>query len=294
MKTFSVMALMVAAPVFAGPVEMIKNVSYYDGTDRDAYRHRLDIYLPQGVQKFPTVIFVHGGAWTMGSKDGFLALPGHKASDHGKFFAEKGIAAVQVNYRLSPKVLHPEHITDVARAIAWVRRNITRYGGDADNIYLMGHSAGAHLVALAATDPKYLQAEGMTPQMIRGVIGVSGVYVLDPSLVAAGPVMKEPNTPMTMLKSIFGTDPAVYVSASPIAHVESGLPPFLVAYANRDIPTLPAQAVAFQEALEKKGVPAKYLLVPERDHQTVLKKSLEEGDPLGEAILKFIRTGKPN
>jgi arylformamidase len=286
--------LFVAAPLFAGPVETIKNVSYYDGADRDPVRHKMDLYLPQGVSKFPTVVFVHGGAWTMGSKDGFLMLSGHRAADHGNFFAEKGIAAVQVNYRLSPKVQHPEHIIDVARSIAWVRRNIAKYGGDVDNIFIMGHSAGGHLVALAGTDPRYLQAEGLTPQMIRGVIGVSGVYVLDPTLVTAGPgAVAMPKTPPTMLKSVFGAEAKGHIDASPIAHVAPGLPPFLLAYANADIPTLPAQAVAFQDALVKQGVAAKYLLVKPRDHQTVLKSMLDDGDPLGDAVLKFVRTGKP-
>jgi acetyl esterase/lipase len=294
MRKLSFVLILIASPAFAGPVEIIKNVSYFDGADRDPGRHKLDLYLPKEVSKFPTVVFVHGGAWTMGSKDGFLHLPGHRAADHGNFFAEKGIAAVHVNYRLSPKVQHPEHITDVARSIAWVRRNIAKYGGDPDNIFLMGHSAGGHLVALAATDPKYLQAEGLTPQMIRGVIGVSGVYVLDPNLVSAGPGAAEmPKSPPMMLKSVFGGEARTYSDASPIAHVAPGLPPFLLAYANRDIPTLPAQAVAFQEALVKSGVSARYLLVSGRDHQTVLKSMLDEGDPLGEAVLKFIRTGKP-
>jgi acetyl esterase/lipase len=292
--SFVLLLLLIASPLCAGPIETIKNVSYYDGADRDAAQHKLDLYLPQGVSRFPTVVFVHGGAWTMGSKDGFLALLGHRAADHGNFFAEKGIAAVHVNYRLSPKVLHPEHIIDVTRSIAWVRRNIAKYGGDVDNIFIMGHSAGGHLVALAASDPKYLQAEGLTPQMIRGVIGVSGVYVLDPTLVTAGPgAAGMPKSPPTMLKSVFGSEAQTHIDASPIAHVAPGLPPFLLAYANRDIPTLPAQAVAMQEALAKKGVSARALLVTPRDHQTVLKSMLEDSDPLGEAVLKFIRTGKP-
>lgn len=294
MKQIALLIGLLAAPAWAGPIETISNVSYYDGADRDAVRHRLDLFLPQGAAKFPTLVFVHGGAWTMGSKDGFLMLKGHRAVDHGNFFAEKGIAAVQVNYRLSPKVQHPEHIADVARAIAWVRRNIAKYGGDPDNIFIMGHSAGGHLVALAGSDPKYLQAEGLTPQMIRGVIGVSGVYVLDPTLVSAGPgAASMPKSPPTMLKSVFGPEGQTHIDASPIAHVAAGLPPFLLAYANRDIPTLPAQAVAMQEALAKKGVAAKTLLVSPRDHQTVLKSMLDEGDPLGDAVLKFIRTGRP-
>lgn len=294
MSRYALVVLFLAAPVWAGPVETISNVSYYDGPDRDANKHRLDLFLPKGAQRFPTVIFVHGGAWQMGSKDGFLMLPGHRAADHGNFFAEKGIAAVQVNYRLSPKVQHPEHIADVARSIAWVRRNIGKYGGDVDNIFIMGHSAGGHLVALAASDPKYLLAEGLTPHMIRGVIGVSGVYVLSGDLVAGGPPPSDkPTGAALFFAQVFGKDPAIHKQASPIAHVKKDMPPFLLAYADRDMMTLPAQAVAFHEALAAKGVQSKALLVTERSHQSILKSMLNADDPLGEAVMKFVKTGNP-
>src|SRR5437868_14287147 len=175
-RLMATIGMLIAAPAFAGPVEIQRDVSYYDGADRNPVRHKLDLYLPKGVAKFPTVVFVHGGSWSMGSKDGFLFLPGHNATDHGRFFAERGIAAVFINYRLSPQVKHPEHVIDVARAFAWTRRNIVNYGGDADQLFLMGHSAGGHLVSLLASDPKYLMAEGLTPSNIRGVIPISGVF----------------------------------------------------------------------------------------------------------------------
>src|SRR5262249_16923713 len=119
----------------------------------------------------PVVVFVHGGVWVMGDKSFFGWGP-----DIGRYYASRGIAAVLPSYRLSPAVKHPEHVKDVARAFAWTYRNISRYGGQRDLLYLCGHSAGGHLVALLATDESYLKAEGITTSAIRGVIGVSGVY----------------------------------------------------------------------------------------------------------------------
>lgn len=286
--------LLLAATVATGPINPARNQVYYSGPDFDEYRHRCDLYLPQGVRGFPTVIFVHGGSWSMGSKDGFLMLPGHKAVDHGRFFAERGIAAVHVNYRLSPRVKHPDHVTDVARAVAWVRRNVALLGGDPDQIFLMGHSAGGHLVALLATDPQYLMREGLTPAMIRGVIGVSGVYSLTGDLnatsapVAAG----QPSGPGVLLGHVFGADALDHFRASPVQHIKPTAPPFLIAYADRDLLLLPAQAVAFVESLQAAKVPAKKMLLAPRDHQTILKAMLTPGDPLGEAVLSFVRTGK--
>ena len=297
LATLLVLGVMVGTAPAGEPtndkVERIKNVSYYDGADRDAYNHRLDIYLPKGVTNFPTVVFFHGGTWSMGSKDGFLALPGHKAYDHGNFFAERGIAAVFCNYRLSPKVQHPEHTIDAARAFAWVRRNIAGFGGDADRMFVMGHSAGGHISSLLASDPKYLMAEGLTPSMIRGVISVSGVYILAGDLHNAGNDDAPIKGVGSFLTRVFGTDPVEHRKASPIAHVHPDMPPFLVAYARGDIFTLPAQAVAFAGELEANGNAVHKLQVDGRSHQSILKNTLQQDDPLGTAILDFIRTGKP-
>src|SRR4051794_38821964 len=132
---WSVLVFALVTPAFAGPMETVRNVPYYTGPDADPYRNRLDLYLPANAAKCPVVVFVHGGGWVIGSKDGFV--PGMKPAEMGQFFADHGIVSVFINYRLSPKVKHPEHVTDVARAIAWVRRNVARYGGDSDQIYLM-------------------------------------------------------------------------------------------------------------------------------------------------------------
>lgn len=283
-----------AAKESASPVDIVRNQSYYDGADRDPAKHKLDLYLPKGVEKFPIVVFAHGGGWTLGSKDGFLGLPGHKPADHGRFFAEHGIGAVFINYRLSPKAHHPDHATDVARAVAWTRRHVGEFGGDIDRIFLMGHSAGGHLVALVASDPSYLMAEGMTPSMIRGVIPISGVFTLHADLTPAGSAPKElkGSTP-AFLKHVFGENAEVYKQASPVAHVHKDMPPFLIAYADRDLPTLPAQAVMFQEALAAQGNSARKLLVSNRTHQGVLFQMIKPDDPLGAAVLRFVKTGKP-
>src|SRR5689334_510250 len=81
-----------------------KNVAYKD-KDADKVRHKLDLYLPKDAKDYPVFFFIHGGAWRFGSKDGM--------GRHGRMFARRGIGFVAINYRLSPKVKHPEHIKDV-------------------------------------------------------------------------------------------------------------------------------------------------------------------------------------
>ena len=152
-------------------VERHPDLEYQTGPDADV-RHKLDLYVPVGAKNYPVMIYIHGGGWKAGSKTLYIGL--------GRTFARHGIGVAIINYRLSPRVKHPGHIEDVAKAFAWVKGNIAKHGGDPANITLMGHSAGGHLAALLATDPSYLKAEKLEPSNIRGVISVSGVYQIDP------------------------------------------------------------------------------------------------------------------
>ncbi len=117
---------------------------------------RLDIYSDyanDGNLK-PVVVYVHGGGWNSGDKSEW-------SKNQIQLFVDSGYVCVRVNYRLSPSVVHPIHIMDVSQAIAWVQNNIDNYGGDPARIILVGHSAGAHLVALAVTNQKYIRNAGV-------------------------------------------------------------------------------------------------------------------------------------
>src|SRR5262249_59746854 len=87
---------------------------------------------------------------------------------------ENGVVFVSVNYRLTPAVTHPAHVSDVAAAVRWVRDHAAEFGGDADQIVLMGHSAGCHLVTLVALDPRYLARVGLRPADLRRLVAWSG------------------------------------------------------------------------------------------------------------------------
>ncbi|MCA1481900.1 alpha/beta hydrolase, partial [Bradyrhizobium sp. NBAIM08] len=129
----------------------------------------------------------------------------------------------------SPKVKHPAHIEDVAKAFAWTCENIGKYGGRTDRIFACGHSAGGHLVSLLATDPSWLKAEKHAPSDIRGVVSISGVYEID--------------NQFRLFTGVFGTDPAVCKKASPLTHAAGKHPPFLIAYGDADFPQLDVMAI---------------------------------------------------
>jgi acetyl esterase/lipase len=244
-------------------VEVVKDLAYYDGPDADPVKHKLDLYLPKEQKDFPVLFFIHGGGWKSGDRSLYGAL--------GRLFAKNGLGTVVISYRLSPKVQHPAHIQDVAKAFAWTCQNIGKYGGKVDEIFVSGHSAGGHLAALLATNESYLKAEKLSPANIKGVIPLSGVYMVTPNLFKA-----------------FPDDEQEAKNASPLEHVKEGEPPFLIIYADKDFPTCDKLSEKFCTALKGCKCEATMLEVKERNHITIIVRMAGEGDPTTQAMLEFI------
>ncbi|WP_372365936.1 alpha/beta hydrolase [Candidatus Uabimicrobium sp. HlEnr_7] len=153
----------------------------------------LDIYIPKTkkVKDLPIMVYVHGGGWCVGDK----ARVHHKA----KLFTKEQYIFVSINYRLSPypleltnkkRIQFPDHPYDVGEAVAWIYKNINRYGGDRNRVFLLGHSAGAHLVTLVATDPQYLANFDAPFSIIRGTCALDGaVYDIPEYLAISGKEM---------------------------------------------------------------------------------------------------------
>ena len=295
-------------PVGACPVEKTANILYKDGEKVDVHRHSLDLYRPKNADGCPVVVVVHGGAWITGDNRACGLY-----TSVGDFLASQGVIAVLPNYRLTPQVKHPEHIKDVAQAVAWVKDNIEKYGGRTDQIFLMGHSAGGHLVSLLATDDQYLTAEGMTRKDIRGVICMSGVYSIPEGGVdvtfggqaknafridSMFPLRRDstaeglpvPGIPanVDLFHFTFGSDVKDREKASPIHHVRPGLPPFLLFSAENDLPSLPKMAKDFHEKLQQSGCQSRYLTVPERNHNSVMFQAYRVDDPVAQEVLLFL------
>ncbi|MCX8103148.1 MAG: alpha/beta hydrolase [Candidatus Bipolaricaulota bacterium] len=247
------------------------DIAYYAGPDADPVKHRLDLFVPEGVKDVPVLLFVHGGGWTSGDKNLYSFI--------GRAFAEQGFATAVVNYRLSPKVQHPAHIEDVARAFSWVHKNIAQYGGDPEKIFVMGHSSGGHLIALLALDEKYLRAHDLPLAAIEGAIPISGIY----------DVTIEPPAPVNIYRVVFGTDPQVRRDASPITHVGPNKPPFLIMYAQFDFPGFDAQARQLLSLLKQYENDAALVEIPGRDHVTIIFNIGAPGDRTTEEVLKFLR-----
>ncbi|MCS6852046.1 MAG: alpha/beta hydrolase [Gemmataceae bacterium] len=271
----------------AGPfeVESHLDVPYYDGPEAHPVRHKLDLLLPKGRKDYPVLVLVHGGVWMGGDK----SYRG-KYTAVGKCLAGIGVGVVLPNYRLSPAVQHPEHVRDVARAFAWTHRNIARYGGRPDYMFVGGHSAGGHLAALLAVDDRYLQEHRLDRRAIRGVVCASGIFSLPEFsfTVSLGTNGEGWDFGWSPLRLVFGSDPRVRREASPIHHVRPGLPPFLVLCAERDLPTFARDSKAFYEALRECRNEAEFFVAEGRTHWSVLFAATRPDDPVVRKVAEFI------
>jgi arylformamidase len=264
------------APPFE--VQVFRDLVYRDlwaGEDAGKGKNKLDLYCPKGRKEFPVIFFVHGGAWRHGDKQ-YLGV----YSSLAMCLARLGFGMVVTNYRLSPTVQHPEHIKDVARAFAWTCQHIAQYGGCPDQIFVCGHSAGGHLVALLATDERYVKAEGLSLGAIRGAIPISGVY--DVSLPGPG-----------LFQTVFGKDSESRRAASPVNHVCGREPPFLIVYADRDFATCDQMSERLCKVLQDCEREAQTLAVKDRNHITVLLSAIRAEDPLVRAIVQFVAAHTP-
>jgi arylformamidase len=219
---------------------------------------KLDAYWTEGRAAQPVMVYIHGGGWRRGDKGNVGAKP--------NVFAEHGMAFVSVNYRLSPEVGFQEQAADVAHAIKHVVDHAAQAGVDPTRVYLMGHSAGAHLAALVATDGKYLQAAGLSLATIKGVVLLDGAgYDIPRQIATVGrPIAVE------MYQSIFTADPATQAQASPITHVAAGkhIPPFLI-LPIADRPDSGAQSDALAAKLREAAVAAEVVRCPNQTHGSI-------------------------
>jgi acetyl esterase/lipase len=267
----------VAAPTLLaaqGPPAEVKvstHLDYVPTAEYEGWKDRLDVYAPANAANAPVVVSIHGGALREGDKyqEGFV----------GQRLAQAGFVAVVINYRLSPGVMHPAHIEDAARAVAWARTNAAQYGGNPRKLFVIGHSAGAYLAALLATDARYLAPYRMKPTDLAGIVPVSAFFYVDRTGVA-------PDRP----KDVWGTDPAAWKAASPAAYLGKDVPPMLLIYADGDQPWRRQQQADFVADLKKAGGPAvEARMIGGRNHTTVWTQMKNPGDEVAAAVVAFVK-----
>ena len=191
---------------------------------------KLDVFAPNGAKgkTLPVLLFVHGGGFVRGDK-------------HGEFYpdnitlwaAKNGMVGVNIDYRLAPKAPWPAGAKDLASAIAWIKANIARYGGDPDRIVLFGHSAGANHVADYAAHPEVRGAEASS---VKGVVMLSPAYSTAPGA--------RPN-------AYYGQDADLGSASGQVKRLTASPFPLFYGYAEFDPPPMKATATALIDGLCK-------------------------------------------
>lgn len=211
--------------------------------------HRLDVYLPASAAAdhplAPLIVFWHGGRWSFGDKDEYRFV--------GAALTALGCVVLVPNYRHYPQVKMNGFLADAALATRWALEHGGEYRADPQRVYLMGHSAGAHLAAMLALDRRHLAAAGVAQKApFAGVIGLSGPYDFLP--------LREAD-----VQDMFGPEEN-YPLSQPINFVSAASPPMLLMHGLRDATVLPKNARNLAAALQKVGVPVTLKLYEALEH----------------------------
>src|SRR5688572_9849762 len=171
----------------------------------------LDLFCPAG-DDAPLLVFFHGGSWEHGERGWYAFV--------GQALAARGVAVAIPDYRTWPTVRFPAFMDDAARAVAWSRAHARGCNADPARVHVGGHSAGAQIAALVATDARYLADVGLEPRDLAGVVGIAGPYDF---------------LPITddTLKEIFGPV-AEHPRSQPVTYVDGDEPPFLLLHGTGD------------------------------------------------------------
>ena len=212
-------------------------------------RLSMDVYRPaRGTTASAVVVFFYGGSWRSGQRNYYSFV--------GRALARRGVLVLIPDYRKAPEHPFPAFMHDGAKAVAWARSNVATMGGDPARIYLMGHSAGAQIAALLATDASYLAPHALKPRDLAGVIGLAGPYdflpLTDPAVMQAlGPASGWPRT-------------------QPINFVDGDEPPFLLIQGDKDRSVDPGNSVRLAERLRAQQQSVTVTMVPGVGHVGLL------------------------
>lgn len=258
----------------ANQYRVVPNVIYLTANNWDA---KLDVYAPRNAAApVPTVIYIHGGGWIGGSKEGSVLnlVP----------YLEMGWAAVNVEYRLARVSLAPAAVEDCRCALCWVYRHAKEYNFDTSKLVVTGHSAGGHLALTTGMLPASAGLDRQCPgeEELKVAAIVNWFGITDVGDLFEGPNMK--SYAVTWMSSMPNRE-EIARRVSPLTYLRPGLPPIFSVHGDAD-PTVPYRhAVRLQQALDKAGVPNQLFTVPGGKHGGF---SREETLKAFEAIRQFL------
>ena len=215
---------------------------------------RMDVYRPTAAQyqgkKLPVIVFFFGGSWRNGRRAWYEFFAAH--------YALKGYVVVVPDYRKAPNYIFPSFVEDAAAGVAYVRDHSEQLNVDKNRLFVMAHSAGAHIAALLLLDPQYLQAVHMSPTEIKGFVGLSGPYDFLP--------MTDP-----LVIAVFKGD-ANLPESQPINYAQfaAQAPPMLLIHGQDDELVYPKNSVNLAAKVNAAGGHAEVVVLPKTGHVKTL------------------------
>jgi arylformamidase len=225
-------------------------------------RESLDIYAADRAGG-PVLIYIHGGYWRSGSKE--------ENCNFVPTFTERGATVVLVEYDLCPQVTVSDIVRQTRASIAWVYRNVLRYGGDPGRLFVSGHSAGGHLTAMALAHD--WEKEGLARDLIKGAVATSGVYDLEMVMRISVQEQVRMTPEVAKLNSPFLNPPRVRC-------------PLVVAVGSDEPKGWQQMSEDYFRFCKEHGINVEYLVVPGANHYTMTEKFLDADNPLTQAVLR--------
>ena len=218
------------------------------------------------------LVFFHGGGWTNGYKEWMAFM--------APALTAQGVTFVSAGYRLAPEHVFPVAFEDCADAVAWVARQIGEHGGNAQRIFVGGHSAGGHYAALLAVTSAWRAQRALRGNVLRGCLPVSGVYRFGS------------DSGMTVRPRFLGPaqDGKAELAASPIEQLEpSACLPFFITHGGRDFPHLIRQAQQMAQALRDAGATVATEILDDCDHFEASLACGDTGKPWAQRAVSWMR-----
>lgn len=245
-------------------ITSIKNIQY---STKDKRYNRLDLFFPEkSNKKLPILLNIHGGGWFAGDKKNYTRVCMATANE--------GYLVININYRLAPKYNYISQLIDINDVIYWIKHNCDKYNGDYNNLFLMGDSAGAHLVALTTCNyynKKLKTFLGLRAchAIFKGIILYYGVYDLKTAFESGFPGIK------SMIRSYLGVNTIKTCDfidlISPINHITDNFPPVFIT--SGAIDWLHNETLSFITELKKHNIPITEMIFPadEKEAQHVFQ-----------------------
>lgn len=252
------------APSYFADMVVHANLSYGEGQ-----RRKLDIYTPpkDGGGQRSVIVFFYGGGYQEGSKNDYRFVA-------DRFVREGYIVAIP-DYRVYPQVKFPNFVEDAAAALTYIQKNIGSYGGNPHEIYLSGHSAGAHIGALLAADERYLQQAGADMPAIRAFAGLAGPYDFVPE--------------EEIYKKIFGP-PENYPNMQVTSFINGDEPPMLLLHGAQDKTVYTSNLEKLKKRIDQKRGRVETKIYDDLDHVQIagaLSWIYEGKAPVAQDMLSF-------